>query len=95
MVWKGLWEGKNVAIKKYTNQPDPSDISVLQEVSSHVNIVTVYGVVREKFSSCIVMKLMSGGSLHDYIHKKKNKPSSQQRFSGLDEGHSHRDGVSP
>ena len=74
-MWKGLWEGKEVAIKRYTNQPDPRDISVLQELPSHENIVTVYGVVRKQFSCCIVMKLMNGGSLHDFIHKKKNTPS--------------------
>ena len=83
MVWKGLWEGKEVAIKRYTNQPDPRDISVLQELPSHENIVTVYGAVREQFSCCIVMKLMNGGSLHDFIHKKKNTPSPQQRFSWM------------
>ena len=83
MVWRGVWGQREVAIKKYTNQPDPRDICVLQEVPPHPNIVRVLGVVRDQFSCSIVMQLMNGGSLYDFIHKKKNMPSSEQRFSWM------------
>ena len=83
MVWKGVWGKREVAIKKYTNQPDPRDICVLQEVPPHPNIVRVLGVVMDKFSCSIVMQLMNGGSLYDFIHKKKNMPSPEQRFSWI------------
>lgn len=82
-MWKGTWEGKEVSIKRYINQPDPRDICILQQLSPHQNIITVYGVVHEKFSCCIVMEQMPGGSLHEFIHKKKNVPSPQQRSSWM------------
>ena len=82
-VWKGVWGGKEVAIKKYITQPDPRDIHILQGLPTHPNIITVHGFVKDRFSCSVIMELMDGGSLYDFIHKKNNKPLCQQRFSWM------------
>jgi len=83
VVWKGRWKGKDVAIKRYINQPDPRDIRILQRLPPHKNITTVHGVVFEDTSCCIVMEQMYGGSLHEFIHKDKKVPPPQQRSSWM------------
>lgn len=90
VVWKGTWKGVEVAIKE-CHDPDPRDVDILQQLGSHPNIITMYGVVNDKQSkTCsIVTELIKGGSLYDFIHENKNRPSNQQRYSwmkGIAEG---------
>lgn len=70
-----------VAIKK-CNDPDPNDVKILQQLGSHPNIIAMYGVVKDERSSMctFVTELVRGGSMYDFIHKNKNKPSNQQRY---------------
>ena len=66
MVWKGTWKGMEVAIKKCL-RPDPKDMQILQQLHSHPNIVTFYGVVvdMQSMSCSIVTELVKGGSLYN------------------------------
>ena len=84
MVWKGIWKGMEVAIKKCL-RPDPKDMEIFQQLDSHPNIVEFYGVVVDMQSkSCsIVTELVKGGSLYNFLHKEKETPSGTQKSSWM------------
>ena len=84
MVWKGMWKGMEVAIKKCL-RPDPKDMEIFQQLDSHPNIVEFYGVVVDMQSkSCsIVTELVKGGSLYNFLHKEKKTPSDTQKSSWM------------
>ena len=90
MVWKGTWKGMEVAIKKCL-RTDPADARILQQLDPHPNIITLHGFVvdMESKSCSIVMELVKGGSLFDFLHKQKKTPSDEQKLSwikGIAEG---------
>ena len=89
-VWKGMWKGKAVAIKKCL-QPNPTDVRILQQLDCHPNIITLHGFVvdMESMSCSIVMELVKGGSMFDFLHKQKKILTDDQKSSwmkGIAEG---------
>jgi len=80
-VYRGLFEGREVAIKKLFCEDDGS-ISPLQleelemEVAAlrnlnHPRLVSFIGVCLQPPNLCIVTEYMPGGSLHNLLHKVK------------------------
>ena len=77
-VFKGTWKGIQVAVKKCF-QPDPRDVRILLSLGNHSNVIQLYGVVVEEISCLIVTELVKGGSLYDFLYKRKEIPSNEQR----------------
>jgi len=82
--WKKIGGGKRVAVKvirSSATQMVLREIRTWSSLPSHPNIITLYGVVYQKFNTFIVSELATNGSLFDYLHIEKNSPSVDQSLA--------------
>ena len=82
-VFRGKWKSKglNVALKKVNITADESDAKVMRELGEHPNIISFYGFARNYPETIIVTALAKKGSLYDYLHIRKEKPTQQQSLT--------------
>ena len=76
--------GRAVAIKVMQSSGSevlPQEVKVWCSLPPHRNIITLIGVVCEKFTAYVVMELAVNGSLFDYLHTEKNTPSKNQSLA--------------
>ena len=79
-VYEGSWkkDGGRVAVKVIRSSATAMvlrEIRTWSSLPSHPNVITLFGVVYEKFLTYIVTELATNGSLFDYLHIEKNFPS--------------------
>ena len=79
VVFCGRWQSKNldVALKK-VNAPNITEGKILCDLGKHPNIIPFYGFAYRYPDTIIVMGLAKNGSLYDYLHVRKERPSLQQ-----------------
>ncbi|KAJ5068734.1 serine/threonine-protein kinase sty46-like isoform x1 [Anaeramoeba ignava] len=89
-VYKGVWEGTEVAIKVLLPEKinDENIESFRQEVEvmgalRHPNIVLFMGAHMIKEPYCVITEFMEGGSLFDLIHKKKDIVLSSSQMKNI------------
>jgi len=86
-VYEAKWRNKTVAAKIYLgNQSDLSQqIQILASLPPHPHLLTIFGVApsRDAVSAHMytIMELSPHGSLLDYLHIKKKKPSIDQSLA--------------
>ena len=86
-VYEGKWKkggGMTVAVKVTRSKGSatlPQEIEVWRSLPHHRNIVILIGVASENFNTYIVTELAPNGSLFDYLHMDKNKPSVDQSLA--------------
>ncbi|CAG0905945.1 unnamed protein product, partial [Cyprideis torosa] len=104
-VYAGLWDGKEVAIKRFRTLANDSHLKPLKlEISfatrlQHPNVVRVYGITRmQSDTPAIVMERADKGSLREFIGKlsyPKKVAIARQTINGISYLHSrkvaHRD----
>ena len=107
-VFEARWKKKRVAVKVCPGNLIENlsrEIEVLTSLPPHPNVLTFFGITlgSDGISTLIITELAPNGSLHDYLHvKKENKPSpdqsigwAQQIANGMEHLHSnnivHRD----
>lgn len=85
-VWKGTWKGEHVAIKKCLEEmPQAERVQFLREARimrayQHPNIVQFIGVCAQKEPMMIVMELVSGGSLDEYLTTHRSNPLKKTKL---------------
>ena len=82
-MFRGRWKSKgfDVALKKVNCTPDTSDAQIMMELGKHPNIISFYGFAYNYPETIIVTALSKKGSLYNYLHVKKEKPTTQQSLS--------------
>ena len=82
-VFCGKWKssGFDVALKKVNITPDASDAKVMMELGKHPNIISFFGFAYRRPETIIVTALAKKGSLFDYLHVRKEKPTEQQSLT--------------
>ena len=82
-VFRGKWKSKgfDVALKKVNITPDASDAKIMSELGEHPNIISFYGFAYRYPETIIVTALAKKGSLYDYLHVRKEKPTQQQSLT--------------
>ena len=86
-VYEAKWRNKTVAAKIYLgNQSDLSQqIQILASLPPHPHLLTIFGVApsRDAVSTYMyaIMEFSPHGSLLDYLHIKKKKPSTNQSLA--------------
>ena len=70
-VWDGHWKSMRVAVKKLTEQFTPAvniedEIAIMKSLC-HPNLVQVYAASTAVKPMCLLMELIEGGSLLDYL----------------------------
>jgi len=81
-VYRGIWRGTDVAIKKMrlNNLPESRkkeferEISALMKLRPQQNLVNFMGVSVTENELCIVMEYCFGGTLFEWLHVKRNVP---------------------
>ena len=68
-IWKGIWEGENVAIKcpDIDTTDDLFQSFELMKKLTHPNVLKVFVILTHKETISIVMEFMSHGNLQEYI----------------------------
>ena len=66
-IWKGIWEGKEVAIKCPNLHTDILQSFELMKKLNHPNILEIFEVLSQKDTVYIVMEFVSHGNLQDYV----------------------------
>ena len=100
-VYEAKWNKKTVAAKMYPGDllqnPSP-EIKIFASLPLHPHVLTFFGVApsSDAISTCIITELTPNGSLHNYLHIKKEEPShdqsltwAQQISSGMLHLHNH------
>lgn len=81
-VFAGTWTtkgGLEVAVKKCFDKPLDADI--LSVLPRHPNVVLFYATAATDDATFVITELVSGGSLHDFIHNEKNAVDTSQAVS--------------
>lgn len=71
VVYRGIWKGKDVAVKNITTEAERKAFTVeVRQLSrvSHENIVRLYGACTKGSNICLVMEYAEGGSLFNVLH---------------------------
>jgi len=76
-VYAGTWQGQRVAIKKLPGRHTRAADQEIQLVSrlKHDNVVRYYNMEKDTTAVYLVMELISGGTLFDYIQREFEKPN--------------------
>jgi serine/threonine protein kinase len=76
-VYTGTWQGKQVAIKKLPGRHTRAVDQEMQLVSRlrHDNVVRYFSLEKDATAFYLVMELISGGTLFDYIPHEFEKPN--------------------
>ena len=82
-VFEAKWRKKKVAVKVFPGNLEKNlshEIEVLTSLPPHPNVLMFFGIAlgSDGISTLIVTELAPNGSLHDYLHSKKEKPSPDQ-----------------
>jgi len=74
-VYAGTWQGQRVAIKKLPGRHTRAADQEIQLVSrlKHDNVVRYYNMEKDTTAVYLVMELISGGTLFDYIQREFEK----------------------
>ena len=82
-VFRGRWRSKgfDVALKKVIINPEESDAKVMKELGEHPNIISFLGFAYRRPETIVVTALAKKGSLFDYLHIRKEKPTEQQSLT--------------
>ena len=85
-MYEAKWKKKTVAVKVCLgNLLDnlSREIKILLSLPPHSNVLTFFGVAlsSDSLNTYIITELALHGSLHDYLHMKKNVPSSEQNLA--------------
>lgn len=77
IVYDGTWQGQKVAIKKLPGRFTRAADQEMQLISKlrHDNVVRYYTVEKSNTAVFLVMELISGGTLFDYIQREFQKPN--------------------
>ena len=86
VVWKARYKGERVAIKtiplsaltKASVDSLKMEASIMRRLA-HPRIVSCFGIYEHEDNQCVVMELMSSGSLQDYIQEKPCPDGWMQR----------------
>ncbi|XP_049848455.1 putative ankyrin repeat protein RF_0381 [Schistocerca gregaria] len=75
-LYKCVWRGIDVAVKKSRLSSDGDPVQFFAEVEimsklRHNNILLIFGAYFNPPDICLVTEFMKGGSLYDYLRKKK------------------------
>jgi mitogen-activated protein kinase kinase kinase 13 len=73
VFFKGTFHGRPVAVKKVN---DLRDAECMRKISSHPNIVELYGVCLTP--CCVVMEYCAGGSLADYLRRERSRGTAMK-----------------
>lgn len=71
VVYRGIWKGKDVAVKNITTEAERKAFTVeVRQLSRvcHENIVRLYGACTKGSNICLVMEYAEGGSLFNVLH---------------------------
>ncbi|KAF5270604.1 hypothetical protein FQA39_LY01342 [Lamprigera yunnana] len=71
VVYRGIWKGKDVAVKNITTEAERKAFAVeVRQLSrvDHENIVQLYGASTKGPNICLVMEYAEGGSLFNVLH---------------------------
>eukprot|EP00494_Astrolonche_serrata_P017056 UN17231 len=84
-VFKGIWNGSEVAVKtlKHVTKSDVGDLKsevAFLEQNRHPNILCVYGYCTQNDHECMVTEYYPLGSLQDLQEKIKNKAADSFNF---------------
>ena len=85
-VYEAKWKKKTVAVKMCLGNLLSNlsrEIEILISLPPHSNVLTFFGVAlsSDSLNTCIITELAPHGSLYDYLHIKKNVPSSEQSLA--------------
>ena len=79
MVFRGRWREIEVALKRCIGvDPDKSEANTMRQLGQHPYVTALFGFCYANLDTTIVMQFAQHGSLYEYLHKKRNKPSLQQ-----------------
>ena len=85
VVFEGRWKeygGMNVAIKKAQSSENlDREIKIWGSLPRHQNIITLFGAASTELDTYLVIELATNGSLHKFLHKRKNIPSIDQSLT--------------
>ncbi|KAF5291393.1 hypothetical protein FQR65_LT01703 [Abscondita terminalis] len=73
VVYRGVWKGKDVAVKNITTEAERKAFAVeVRQLSrvDHKNIVQLYGASTKGPNICLVMEYAEGGSLFNVLHSR-------------------------
>jgi serine/threonine protein kinase len=79
-VWKGIWKGKEVAVKEVKSGADSSflnEIKIMAKLPPHDNVMEVYGAIIDADSPSLVLEYCGGGSL-DFLLYDSEEPISEE-----------------
>ena len=82
-VFEAKWQKKRVAVKVCPGNLVENlshEIEVLTSLPPHPNVLTFFGITlgSDGISTLIITELAPNGSLHEYLHVRKKKPSPDQ-----------------
>ena len=85
-VYEARWRKKTVAVKVCLGnlvQNYSREIEILTSLPPHPNVLMFFGIAlsSDGVSTSIITELAPNGSLHDYLHVKKEEPSPDQSFA--------------
>ena len=85
-VFEAKWKKKTVAVKVCLGNLLESlsrEVQILTSLPPHSHVLTFFGVAlsSDSASTYIITELATNGSLHDYLHVKKEEPSPDQSFA--------------
>ena len=83
-VYEAKWKKKVVAAKVYRGNLLKNlsrEIQILTSLPPHPHMLTFFGAAlsSDAINTYIITELASNGSLYDYLHERKEVPSSDQR----------------
>ncbi|XP_069952975.1 mitogen-activated protein kinase kinase kinase 7-like isoform X2 [Cherax quadricarinatus] len=75
VVYKALWRGLTVAVKKVETESEVNafcnEVQQLARVQ-HENIIYLYGACTSDFQKCLIIEYADGGSLYHLLHNSPN-----------------------
>ena len=85
-VYEATWKRRTVAAKVCPGnllEEFSREIQILSTLPPHPHVLTFFGVAlsSDAVSTYIVTELAPNGSLHDYLHVKKEEPSPDQSLA--------------
>ena len=85
-MYEGKWKKKMVAVKVCLGnlvENMSREIEILTSLPTHPHVITFFGAALsdDAVNTYIITELAPNGSLYDYLHVKKEKPSSDQSFA--------------
>ena len=97
IVFKAMWRGEEVAVKKLMNEAEDvltgdllkefkQEVQVMTKLSSSQRLVRLIGVCLPPDPVCLVMELMNRGNLFNLLHSEENLTWMTRLQIGIDVG---------